>query len=146
MYIRLPNGSKHPKSLLNNAIYASDRAFPLISISKLDKANFSVSFNNGICEIKSPTGFMMATTPCSNRLYMITQPEEHQKPGHIKYSAFKRAEPEGYCTYQPNNKSVNPKNWRVKTNLWPNHFHSREIAKNRKEPHFVQQECSCEIT
>jgi len=109
MYIRLPNGSEHPKSLLNNAIYASDRVFPLISISKLDKANFSVSFNNGICEIKSPTGFMMATTPCSNGLYMITQPEEHQKPNHIKYSAFKQAEPEGYCTYQPNNKSVNPK-------------------------------------
>jgi len=40
---------------------------------------------------------------------------------------------------------INSNNWRVKTNLWPNHFHSREIAKNRKEPHFVQQECSCEI-
>jgi len=71
VYIQLPNGSGHTKSLLRNTIHAPDMAFTLISVSKLDEAKFSVSFDKGICTIKNPTGVMMAKIPCADGLYQI---------------------------------------------------------------------------
>jgi len=55
VYIQLPNGSGHTKSLLRNTIHAPDMAFTLILVSKIDEAKCSVSFDKGICTIKNPT-------------------------------------------------------------------------------------------
>jgi len=71
IYIQLPNGSGHTKSLLRNMIHAPDMAFTLISVSKLDEAKCSVSFNKGICTIKNPTGVMMAKILRADGLYQI---------------------------------------------------------------------------
>jgi len=57
--------------LLRNTIHAPDMAFTLISVSKLDEAKCSVSFDKGICTIKNPTGVMMAKIPRADGLYQI---------------------------------------------------------------------------
>ena len=59
------------KTLLKYAVYAPDMAFMLVSISRLDHANCSVSFSKGICMIKDPAGHTMATIPHSNGLYQL---------------------------------------------------------------------------
>ena len=67
--IELPNGSKHTKAMLKDVIYAPDMAFTLISISRLDNAECSVSFRKGMCTIKNPAGHTMVTIPRSDGLY-----------------------------------------------------------------------------
>ena len=59
------------KIIFRNAIHTPDMAFTLISISRLDKAGFAVTFNKGICSINSPTGKTIATIPHSDGLYKI---------------------------------------------------------------------------
>ena len=54
LHIELPNGSGKTKTILKNVIYAPKMAFTLISISRLDKAGFSITFNKGLCSIKDP--------------------------------------------------------------------------------------------
>jgi gag-polypeptide of LTR copia-type len=51
LHIELPNGSGKIKTILKNAIHAPEMAFTLISISRLDKAEFSITFNKGMCTI-----------------------------------------------------------------------------------------------
>jgi len=71
VYIQLPNGSGHTKSLLRNTIHAPYMAFTLISVSKPDEAKCSVSFDKGICTIKNPTRVMMVKIPRADGLYQI---------------------------------------------------------------------------
>ena len=52
----LPNGPKHTKAILKEAIYTPDMAFTLVSISWLDNAGSSVTFHKGMCTIKNPNG------------------------------------------------------------------------------------------
>ena len=63
VHIELPNGSKHMKVILKEAIYAPDVAFTLVSISWLDDAGSSITFSKGMCIIKIPNGQTMATIP-----------------------------------------------------------------------------------
>ena len=58
--------------VFKNAVHAPDMAFTLISISHLDKARFSVTFNNGMCTVKDPQNKMIAIIPHSDGLYKIT--------------------------------------------------------------------------
>jgi hypothetical protein len=57
LHIELPNGSEKIKTVFRNTVHTPGMAFTLISISKLDKAGFLVTFNKGMCTIKttSPT-------------------------------------------------------------------------------------------
>jgi len=99
VYIELPNGSECTKLILRNAIHAPDMAFTLVSVSKLDKANCSVSFTKGICTIKNPTRITMAKIPHSDGLYQFSTPETSSD-----------AESKKYCTYQSKMESVTIEN------------------------------------
>ena len=52
LHIELPNGSRKTKTIFKNAIHAPEMAFTLISISRLDKAGYSITFYKGMCTIK----------------------------------------------------------------------------------------------
>ena len=109
MHVELPNGSKKTKVIFKNAIHAPEMAFTLISISRLDKAGYSVIFNKGTCTINNKSGRVIATIPHSDGLYRVVAPKEpsnrdytnvtsekmtisraHQKPGHIAHAAINR--------------------------------------------------------
>ena len=51
LHIELPNGSRKTKVTFKNAMHAPSMAFTLISISRLDKAGYSVLFSKGMCTI-----------------------------------------------------------------------------------------------
>jgi len=74
-------------------------AFTLVLVSKLDKANCSISFTKGICTIKNPTRIMMAKIPRSDGLYQFSTPETSSD-----------AESKKYCTYQSKMESVTIEN------------------------------------
>ena len=60
MHIDLPNRSKRTKTVFKGAIHTPSMAFTLISISRLDKAGYTVVFNKGMCSIKNPKGLTIA--------------------------------------------------------------------------------------
>ena len=74
--IELPNGAKHTKTILKEAIHAPDMAFTLISVGQLDDVKCSATFSGGMCTIHNPRGHTMATIPCANGLYHVTAPED----------------------------------------------------------------------
>ena len=117
LYIKLPNGCKKTKTIFKNVIHAPNMAFTLISISKLDKAGYSVTFSKGICTIQDPKCKMIATIPHSDGLYKITAQgplkegqtanivsekmsisEAHREIGHVAHSAIKHAIANGLIT------------------------------------------------
>ena len=71
LQLELPNRLVKMKIIFRNAIHTLDMAFTLISISRLDKAGFSVTLNKGICSINNPTGKTIATIPHSDSLYKV---------------------------------------------------------------------------
>ena len=110
LHIELPNRSVKTKTVFKNAIHVPKMAFTLISISRLDKAGFSVTFRKGMCTIIDPKSQTIATIPHSKGLYrivMMKQPkkgetantvawkmsmtEAHKKLGHISCSMIKHA-------------------------------------------------------
>ena len=109
------NGSDKTKVIFKNTIYTLEMAFTLISISRLDKADYSIVFTKGMCMIKNPTSQTIATIPNSDGLYKIASPiatdtknmaniasgkmslsQAHRKLGHISYSAIKHAISQGF--------------------------------------------------
>ena len=70
--MELSNGSETIKIKFEQAIHAPDMAFMLISISRLNKAGYKVTFNKGMCTIVNPKGCLIATIPHSNGLYRVT--------------------------------------------------------------------------
>jgi hypothetical protein len=109
LHIELPNGLEKMKTVFRNAVHAPGMAFTLISISKLDKAGFLVTFNKGMCTIKNHKSNTVATIFHSNRLYKIAAnhpnassmanaasekmsiSEVHRKLGHVLHFAMKHA-------------------------------------------------------
>lgn len=93
-------------------------AFTLISVSRLDKAGYKVSFGKGMCSIMNPKGRTIATVPHSDGLYRVAAPksgsdttyaaavspakltisEAHKKLGHISCRAISHAVEKGYIT------------------------------------------------
>ena len=67
--VYLPNGDKMTRSLLKDVVHAPEMVFTLISVRRLDDANCTVLFKDGICMIKNPAGHIMAMIPHSNGLY-----------------------------------------------------------------------------
>ena len=115
--MELPNGSGVMKMKFEQAIHTLDMAFMLISISRLDKAGYKVTFNKGMCTIIDPKGCLIATIPHSNGLYRVTATkpssgesfaaaasgkmsisEAHRKLGHISCRAISHASKKGYIT------------------------------------------------
>ena len=108
--IDMPNGSKTTTVTFKNAIHAPQMAFTLISISRLDKAGFQVTFKKGMCTIMNPKGKTIATIPHSDGLYRVVAgktakdggyaaaasgkmsiSEAHRKLGHLAYGALSHA-------------------------------------------------------
>ena len=115
--IDLPNGLKSTKMTFKNAIHAPEMAFTLISVSRLDKAGFQVTFKKGMCMIMNPKAQVIATIPHFNGLYQIAAlkptkegdysatasgkmsiSEAHRKLGHISYGAIQNSILKGYIT------------------------------------------------
>ena len=110
LHIELPNGSGKSKTVFKNAIHAPDMAFTLISISKLNKAGFSIMFNKGMCTIRNHSRKAIATIPSSDGLDKIAAARRlnqtqtanvvsgkmliskaHRKLGHVSCHAIKHA-------------------------------------------------------
>ena len=77
--LELLNGSGKNKTIFKNAIYAPKMAFTLISISRLNRAGYSVTFNKGMCTIRNPQNSTIATIPHSDRLYKIVAIKQSTK-------------------------------------------------------------------
>jgi hypothetical protein len=72
LQLELPNGSGKTVTIFKDAIHAPEMAFILISISRLNKAGFSVTFSKGMCTIKNQKSTTIATISHSDGLYKIT--------------------------------------------------------------------------
>ena len=72
LQLKLPNRKIKTNMVFENAIYAPEMAFMLISISRLDKVGFAVNFKRGMCSISNPKGKTVATIPHSDGRYKIT--------------------------------------------------------------------------
>ena len=115
--MELPNGSGITKMRFVNAIHSPDMAFTLISISRLDKAGYKVTFQKGMCRIMNPQGQVIATIPHSDGLYRVSTSnpkpsksyaaaasekmmisEAHRKLGHVSHRAIGHAVSKGYIT------------------------------------------------
>ena len=75
LHIELPNGLGRTKMVFKNTIHTPNMAFTLISISQLNKAGFSVTFNKAMCTIKTIKGQTITTIPCSDGLYKLIASE-----------------------------------------------------------------------
>ena len=103
--------------LVKETLHAPDIVSMLISISRLDHANCSITFKGGICTIKNFTRCTMATVLKLTGLYQlllltnmpevhyanialvkININEAHQKFGHISHAAIKHAISVGMIT------------------------------------------------
>ena len=126
LQLELPNGSGKIKVVFKDVIHASAMAFTLISISRLDKAGFSIIFKKGMCTIKNLKGQAIRTIPHSDGLYKIatdkhlttsetasatsvkmSATEAHKKFGYIAFLATKYAISNGLITgieLNPNSK------------------------------------------
>ena len=117
LHLELPNGSGKTKIVFKNAIHAPDMAFTLISISRLDEAGYSVTFNKRMCTVKKPNGKTIATIPHADGLYKIATTshskagttanaasikmsisEAHRKLGHVAHSAIRHAVTKGFIS------------------------------------------------
>ena len=64
-------------------------AFTLISISGLDDAGSSITFSKGMCKIKNPNGWTMATIPQAAGLYRLVNLYKLNHSGHANIAAGK---------------------------------------------------------
>ena len=112
--IDLPNGTCQTMTIFKDIVHAPSMAFTLISISKLDKANFKVLFQNCLHTIIDPNSKTIAKIPHSKGLYKIISQndsanvastsgkmsisEAHRKLGHISYGAITHAVSKGLIT------------------------------------------------
>ena len=112
--IDMPNGSKTTTMTFKSAIHAPQIAFTLISISRLDKAGYQVTFRKGMCIIFNPKGQVIVMFPHSDGLYRIIRKhdkdggmaavalgkmlisEAHRKLSHLAYGAVTHAISKGY--------------------------------------------------
>ena len=69
--VEMPNGLKSTTMTFKNAIHVPQMAFTLISISRLDKAGYQITFKKGMCTILNQKGQTIATIPHSDGLYRV---------------------------------------------------------------------------
>ena len=70
--IRVPNGQISTPVVLRDTLYAPDIALTVVSISRITKAGFTVSFEGKTCKITSPGGKTIGRIPANgNGLYRV---------------------------------------------------------------------------
>jgi len=89
VHIDLPNGNKQTPALLKKTVYTPDMAFTLISVSRLDKADCSVTFQKGMCTIRNPEGCIMVTIPMANSLYRLVSTGKKTSSDHANVTTGK---------------------------------------------------------
>ena len=70
MHISIPNGIK-THVMLKGVWYCEKLTFMLISISRCNKASYSVTFKDQKCTIRDPQGTFVSWIPISDNLYKI---------------------------------------------------------------------------
>jgi hypothetical protein len=111
MMIQAPNGTTATKIRLRNVLYAPNMGCTLISISQIDQAGYSVSFQDGKCIVRNPKNKIVAQIPRSKGLYRVEQEpiyalsaetlsldELHRRHGHVAHSTLKKMVEEGIIT------------------------------------------------
>ena len=116
LHIELPNRSAKLKIIFKNTIHIPSMAFTVISISRLDKAGFSVTFNKGMCTTKDPKSKTVTTVLHMDGLCKLVSKQlnkmesanaasgkmlinkAHKKLGHIAHSAIHHALSNGLVT------------------------------------------------
>ena len=114
--IDMLNRSKMTTMTFKNAIHAPQMAFTLISISRLDKAGYQVTFKKGMCTIFNRKGQVIVTILHSDGLYRIIGKHDkdrgmaavasgkmliskaHRMLGHLAYRAVTHTISKGYIT------------------------------------------------
>lgn len=73
MVVDLPNGSQRTRATLKDVLYAPNLSFTLISVTRLDKAGYSVEISDGMCSIRKPRPerTVIARIPESAGLYRV---------------------------------------------------------------------------
>ena len=70
--IKVPNGESFTPMILQDALYAPEMALTVVSISRIAKAGFSVSFEGNSCKIANKNGAVVGTVPTNNNgLYRV---------------------------------------------------------------------------
>src|ERR1700761_7342681 len=70
--IRVPNGESSTPVILRNALYAPEMALTVISINRIAKAGYTVSFEKEACKIKDGGGKVVGIIPANNNgLYQV---------------------------------------------------------------------------
>lgn len=77
LVVRLPNGDNETTVTLKDTLYAPSMPFTLISVSRLNKAGFSLHVKNGLCKILSPTRRVITQIPETHGLYHVENRNEH---------------------------------------------------------------------
>ena len=80
LHLELPNGSKQTQVTFTNTIHVPNMAFPLLSISKLDKPNHKVIFHKQLCTIINPKGLTIVKIPHSQGLYWVLASPQQSTP------------------------------------------------------------------
>ena len=106
MTVSVPNGDGVSKLKLNEVLYSPDVGYTLLSVGRLDKAGYTVTFGSGKCAIRGPSGNDIGAIPMTNQcLYklrhdvsvetataaveVLTLNEAHRRLGHISLDAVR---------------------------------------------------------
>ena len=95
--IQVPNGESFTPVILRDALYAPEMALTVVSISRIARAGYSVSFEGNACKITDNKGKTVGTVPSNNSgLYRVEHvctassinefvdiPTLHRRMGHI---------------------------------------------------------------
>jgi len=70
--IEVPDGESSTSILLKDVLHAPEMGLTLVSIDRITKAGYSVTFEASTCKIKRPNGTVIGTIPASvNSLYKV---------------------------------------------------------------------------
>ena len=102
--IEVPNGTSRTPILLKDVLHAPDMGLTIVSISRIAKAGYSVTFKDKACQIKNKSGKTIGEIPASqnglykvDRVYAATTPEErvdlvtlHRRLAHIAPNTIRK--------------------------------------------------------
>ena len=103
LHIRVPNGKSSTPVILQDTLYAPEMALMVISINRIAKASYTVSFEKEACRIKDGGGKVVGVIPANNNgLYQVKHvhtasstnevvdvPTLHCRMGHIAVDSIR---------------------------------------------------------
>jgi hypothetical protein len=103
LQIEVPNGQSTTSVLLRDALHAPDMGVTIVSINRITRAGYTVSFEGDSCKIKNKRGHIIGTIPASSnglykvdRAYVAAVPIEHisllalhRRLGHVATSTIR---------------------------------------------------------